>query len=48
MFFDNLGVGHFELKMADILTSNRNFPLLGTITMQYKIKTPEIVAVRDS
>ena len=48
MFFDNLGVWHFEFKMADILTQNHKLPLIWTITMQYKIKAPETVAMRDS
>ena len=48
MFFDNLGLGHFEFKMVDILTQNIKSSLLVTITMQYKIKTTETVATRDS
>ena len=48
MFFDNLGVGHFEFKISDILTKNHKLHLLGTITMQYKINAPESVAMRDS
>ena len=47
-FFDNFGVGHFDFKMVDSLTQNHKLPLLGTITMQYKIKAPETLAVRDS
>ena len=48
MLFDNLGVGHFEFKMADILTQNLKLVLPETIIMQYKIKTPETLATRDS
>ena len=40
--FDNLG--HFELKMANILTQNLKLILLGTINMQYKIKALETLA----
>ena len=45
---DDSNVCHFEFKMADIWAQNRKLPLLGTITMQYKIKAPETLAVRDS
>ena len=48
MFFDNLTVGHFEFKMADILTQNHKLVLLGTITMQYEKKSPGTLATRDS
>ena len=34
--------------MADILTQNLKSTLLGTITMQIKIKAPEAIATRDS
>mgnify|MGYP001574322834 CR=1 FL=1 len=43
MFSNNLSVGHFEFKMADILTQNFKSLLLWTITMQYKIKISDFV-----
>ena len=48
MFFKNLGVGHFEFKMANILNQNLKSPLLGTIPMQYKRKAPETIVTRDN
>ena len=47
LFFYNLGVGHFEFKMADFLIQNLKCPLLGTILMQYKIKAQETIVTRD-
>ena len=41
-------VGHFEFKMADILTQNLEWPLLGIIPMQYKINAPVTIVPRDS
>ena len=50
MFFDNLGVGHFEFKMADISTQNHKLLKLvlpEKITMKYKIKTSETLATSN-
>ena len=47
--FNNLFVIHFEFKMAEILTQNLISLFWGlSITMQFKIKTPEALATRDS
>ena len=49
MIFHELGVGHLEFKMANILTqTNKNFVVLITITMQHETKNSESVATRDS
>ena len=45
-FFYNLGVAHFEFKMAKILTQNLKCPLLEIIPMQYEIKAQEIIVTR--
>ena len=39
MFFDNFCVGHFEFKMADILTQNLKPLLLGPLPCNIKSKS---------